>query len=65
MKKEYGATVVNDNGVFSIEIDDIKTSETVKFYDETFNSFQEADSFIENTVEKEFKIVNFHQKDLG
>jgi hypothetical protein len=60
--KVYGVTVVLEKGKYSVEVDDIGTGDTVRYYDEVFNTFQEADEFIEREVEKTYPIRTYHQK---
>lgn len=63
--KEYGVTIVYSEGIglYSIEVDDMETNETVKIYDEEFDTFEQADKFVEDSVEAEFNIVSYHEKE--
>lgn len=64
MKKEFGVTIISEKGSFTVEVDDIETSEVVKTYDDEFKSFNEATKFVHHEVEKEFNLMTYHVKEI-
>lgn len=59
-----GVTIIQENNLFTVEVDEIQTGTVLKTYEETFETSTQADQFVKDVVEKEFDIVNYHMKNL-